>query len=80
MFTTEMDHDETKITLLDDQGFHEDVIFYLYDDCVVIRQWCDLTENYSEIIMSVEMFDEFIASMNKPEGAYTYRMGKIIGE
>lgn len=33
MFTTEMDLDEVRITILDDGGSHEDVIFNIYDDC-----------------------------------------------
>ncbi len=70
MFTTEMNFDETKITLLDNADFHEDVIFCIYDDCVIIRQWDVHINNYAEIIMSPDMFDEFTAALNKPEGAF----------
>lgn len=70
MFTTEMDHDETKITILDDAGVHEDVIFNIYDDIVIIRQWDDTLENHVEIGMSPDMFDDFLAALNNPEGTY----------
>lgn len=70
MFTTEIDHDEIIVTILDDHGFHEDVIFNIYDDCVIIRQWDEHIGNHSEIIMSPDMFDDFIAALNRPEGAY----------
>lgn len=73
MFTTEIDHDEIRITILDDNGFHEDVEFNVYDDCVIIRQWDESIQNTVEIIMSPDMFDEFIASLSKSEGAYTLR-------
>lgn len=70
MFTTEMDLDETRITILDDNGSHEDVIFNIYDDVVIIRQWDETIENHVEIIMSPDMFDEFVTALNKPEGAF----------
>lgn len=76
MFTNEMDHDETRITILDDSGFHEDVAFYLYDDCIIIRQWDEQINNYTEIIMSPDMFDDFVAALNKPEGAYRTEVKK----
>lgn len=70
MFTNEMDHDETKIVILDDNGFHEDVEFNIYDDCVIIRQWDESIQNTVEIIMSPDMFDDFVTALNKPEGAF----------
>lgn len=70
MFTTEMDHDEIKIVVLDDSGFHEDVEFVIYDDCVIFRQWNEDIQNYTEMVMSPDMFDDFVAALNHPEGAY----------
>lgn len=70
MFTTEMDLDEVRITILDDGGSYEDVIFNIYDDVVIIRQWDDNLDNHVEIAMSPDMFDEFVTALNKPEGAY----------
>ena len=70
MFTTEIDHDEIKITLLDDTAFHEDVTFRIYDDCIIIQQWDESINNFVEVIMSPDMFDEFTAALLKPEGAF----------
>lgn len=70
MFTTEIDHDEIKITILDDNAFHEDVAFLIYDDCVIIRQWDEEIDNFVEIILSPNMFDDFTEAMNKPAGAF----------
>ena len=70
MFTNEMDYDEIKITILDDTGFHEDVQFLIYEDCVIIKQWDEEMQNFSEIIMSPDMFDDFTSALTKPEGAF----------
>lgn len=79
MFTTEIDHDEIKITILDDTAFHEDVRFFIYDDCVIIQQWDEEMQNFSEIIMSPDMFDEFTASLTNPEGAFRLKnIDKVI--
>lgn len=76
MFTTEMNHDEIKITLLDDSAFHEDVQFLIYDDCIIIQQWDESIQNFVEVVMSPDMFDEFTAALTKPEGAF--RLAKNI--
>lgn len=74
MFTTEIDHDEIKITLLDDTAFHEDVKFLIYDDCIIIQQWDESIDNFVEVVMSPDMFDEFTASLNNPEGAFRLKL------
>ena len=71
MFTVEMEHDETAVTLLDNENNHEDVIFNIFDDIVYIRQWDDLAECFNVIVLSPEMFDEFISALASPEGSYT---------
>ena len=76
MFTTEMDYDEIRITLLDDTAFHEDVKFLIYDDCVIIQQWDESIQNFVEVVMLPDMFDEFTAALMKPEGAF--RLAKNI--
>ena len=69
MFTVEMDHDEIEITILDDAGNNEDVKVHLFDDIVYIRQV--LSDNKIEAIqMSPAMWDELVAAINSPEGAY----------
>lgn len=70
MFTVEMDHDETLVTILDDEGNYEDIVFNIFDDIVYIRQWDDLTETFAAIAMSPEMFDQILVALNSSEGAY----------
>jgi len=68
MFTVEMDHDEIEITILDDCGNNEDVKVHLFDDIVYIRQVYD--DKVEAIQMSPDMWDELVAAINSPEGAY----------
>ena len=70
MFTIEMDHDETLVTLLDDRSNYEDVQFMIFDDIVYIRQWNDELDQFETIVMSPEMFDEFHKALNLPVGSY----------
>lgn len=70
MFSIEMDFDETKITILDNEGYHEDVKFILYDDIVYVTQWDEERQDYMRIEMSPDMFDAFITSLNLPEGSF----------
>ena len=73
MFTIEMDHDETAITILDERDNYEDIQFILYDDIVYIRQWNDDLELFETIVISPDMFDEFRKALDLPEGAYAMR-------
>lgn len=73
MFTTEMDHDEISITVLDDAGNYEDVNYLIYDDIVYIRQWDEELQRHNLIAMSPCMFSEFLSAMKTSEGAYTTR-------
>jgi hypothetical protein len=73
MFTVEMDHDETIVTILDDVGVRGDVSFFFYDDMVYIRQYDEKKDKYDIILMSPEMWQEFMEAWNRPEGAYVTR-------
>lgn len=73
MFTTEFDLDEILITVLDDDNTWEDVLIYLYDDLVYIKQWDEDLDNYKEIAMSPQMFEELMQAMKLPEGTYIMR-------
>ena len=73
MYTVEMDMDETLVTILDETGNREDVSFFLYDDMMYVQQWNPKKESYDIIIMSIDMWAEFTAAMNSPEGAYVTR-------
>jgi hypothetical protein len=73
MFTVEIDHDETVVTVLDDVGIRGDVSFFFYDDMIYIRQYDEKKDKYDIILMSPEMWDEFMTAWNSPEGAYVAR-------
>lgn len=73
MFTTEFEHDEILITLLDDNANYEDVSIFLYDDIIYFRQWDEENQNWNFVQMSPEMFNEFMEAMKRPEGAYVTR-------
>ena len=73
IFTNEIDFDESKVTILDDEGFYDDVQIYLYDDIVIIRQWDEEIENFKDIGMSPEMFEELQKALNSPVGAFVMR-------
>ena len=70
MFTIEMDHDETRVTILDESDHYEDVQFVIFDDIVYIRQWDEFFEKFQTIAMSPDMFDEFRNALDLPEGSY----------
>lgn len=72
MFTIEMDWDETAITILDQEGEHEDVQFLIYEDIVYIRQWDEDMQRNIMITMSPSMFDELMVVNNLPAGAYMF--------
>ena len=73
MFTTEFELDEILITILDDEGIWNDILVYMYDDLVYIKQWDEDIENYKEIAMSPKMFEELMQAMKLPEGSYIMR-------
>lgn len=73
MFTIEMDHDETTVTILDENDGYEDVQFLIFDDIVYIRQWNEELDLFETIVMSPDMFDEFRKALDLPEGAYHTR-------
>ena len=70
MYTVEFDHDEITITIIDDSGIHEDVIVNSFDDIVFIRQWDEDAKKIKAVAMSPGQWEELIASINSPEGAF----------
>jgi len=70
MFTIEMDHDEITITLLDDSGNYADVIINSFDDIVYIRQFEEEDGAPQAIALSPQMWEELIAAIHSPEGAF----------
>lgn len=73
MFTVEMDHDETTVTVLDNEGNWDDVELFLYDDVVYIRQFDEELNAMQMIAMSPQMFHELLTSMNHSVGSYVTR-------
>lgn len=73
MFTTEFDHDEILITVLDDHANYQDLSIYIYDDIVCLKQWDEDIQTWNTIYISPQMFEEFMEAMNMPEGAYIMR-------
>ena len=70
MFTNEFDFEETIITVLDDNGVHEDIQIYLDENEVYIRQWNERKQIYDLVVMSPKMMFEIMEAMKRPEGAY----------
>ena len=70
MFTVEMDFDEIEITVLDDNGQHEDVKVFSYEGLVYIRQFDESTNRFIVISMSPEMYAELMEAWKSPEGAF----------
>ena len=70
MITVEFDLDETLITIMDDEGRHEDVAAILYDDFCYIRQYNEKTDKFDVICMSPDMYLKLMKAFNLPEGTY----------
>lgn len=73
MFTIEFDHDNIEIVVVDDTGNHEDLKVDAFDDIVYIRQWCEERNRFSTVSVNPQMWEELIAAISSPEGAYTKR-------
>ena len=70
MITVEFDHDETLLTIMDREGYHEDVSALLYDEVCYIRQWNEKKDWFDVIVLSPEMYLQLMKSFQLPEGAY----------
>ena len=76
MFSVEMDFDEIKIVVVDESDYYEDLELFIYDDVVMFRQWDEHTQNYIEIGLSVDMFNELTHSLKSEEGVFISRRNK----
>ncbi|MFZ3585104.1 hypothetical protein ACOI1H_23655 [Loktanella sp. DJP18] len=72
MFTIEHNHDETVVTLIDDVAAvrEDDVRFLLSETGVVFMQVNEETGATHRVSLSLTQFDNMIAALNLPEGAY----------
>jgi len=73
MFTVEFDHDDVEITVVDDSGHYEDLKVDAFDDIVYVRQWNEELDRFNTIAVSPRMWEELIAAISSPEGAFTKR-------
>lgn len=74
MFTIEHEFDATVITLVDegdkDMPLQEDVIIEAFEDCVVIRQVDEMTDEPQIITLSMVQLRDLAAALDLPEGSY----------
>jgi hypothetical protein len=74
MFTIEHEFDATVITLVDegdpDMPLQEDVIIEAFEDCVVIRQVDDMTDEPQIVTLSMAQLRDLAAALDLPEGSY----------
>ena len=70
MITVEFEDDETLITIMDQQGRHEDISALLYDDVCYIRQWNEQRQYFDVIQFSPEMYVQLMQSFKLPQGAF----------
>ena len=70
MFSVEYDHDEITITIVDDTGFHGDLKIHAFDDVVYLSQWDPDTDSDSMIMISPDMWEQLLLSIESTEGVY----------
>jgi hypothetical protein len=78
MFTIEMDADggtASVITSLDLSGEHSDVVMYVYDDAVYIKQYDDEWELEQIVIVSHQQLADLMAAIGMTEGVYVRSKG-----
>lgn len=70
MFTVEFEDDEICITVIDDSGNHADLVINSFTDIVYLRQYDEETGVEQCIDISPDMWEELIAAIHSPEGAF----------
>jgi len=75
MFTIEHDFDATVITLVDEgddstSPLQEDVVIEAFEECVVIRQVDQMTDEPVAITLSIAQLHDLAAALDLPEGSY----------
>ena len=70
MFTNEIDWDETVTTVMDETGREEDVVLFVGDTGVYIRQWNERNNNHDLISMNHKMFTELLQAVKHEEGFF----------
>ena len=77
MFTNEVDWDETITTVMDETGREEDVVVFIADTGVYIRQFNEKNNNYDLISMNHKMFSEMIQVMKHEEGFFRTEIKRV---
>ncbi len=77
MFTNEVDWDETITTVMDETGREEDVVVFIADTGVYIRQFNEKNNNYDLISMNHKMFSEMIQAMKHEEGFFRTEIKRV---
>lgn len=75
MFTIEHEFDATVITLVDegddaDDPLQEDITIQAFEDCIVLRQNDEMTDEPVTITLSLAQLRDLAAALNLPEGSY----------
>ena len=73
MFTNEIEWDETVTTVMDDTGTEEDVVLFIDDHGVFIRQYNEQLDKYDLVTLSHKMFSEMLEAMKQKEGFFVSR-------
>lgn len=77
MFTNEIEWDETVTTVMDDTGREEDVVLFIDDHGVFIRQYNEQLDKYDLVTLSHKMFSEMLEAMKQKEGFFVTNAKRV---
>lgn len=77
MFTNEIEWDETVTTVMDDTGTEEDVVLFIDDHGVFIRQYNEQLDKYDLVTLSHKMFSEMLEAMKHKEGFFVTNAKRV---
>lgn len=77
MFTNEIEWDETVTTVMDDTGAEEDVVLFIDDHGVFIRQYNEQLDKYDLVTLSHKMFSEMLEAMKQKEGFFVTNTKRV---
>lgn len=77
MFTNEIEWDETVTTVMDDTGTEEDVVLFIDDHGVFIRQYNEQLDKYDLVTLSHKMFSEMLEAMKQKEGFFVTNAKRV---
>tara|TARA_Y100000385_G_scaffold54063_1_gene51445 strand:+ start:293 stop:526 length:234 start_codon:yes stop_codon:yes gene_type:complete len=77
MFTNEIEWDETVTTVMDDTGAEEDVVVFIDDHGVFIRQYNEQLDKYDLVTLSHKMFSEMLEAMKQKEGFFVTNAKRV---